>query len=147
MEEPRDWRASAFLQAPPQSRPHGFDEPGPTLWGGETMLLSGQVERTTAYEKGLPFQQKRDAEWVPDTWIWDDQNLVVTDLVGGPARTMVARLEYGRCEFSRRPATRWRVGRPPSDAPAYLSGGVAGPLPAWRPISWQLTLALGVPPF
>ncbi len=55
-----------------------LDEPGPTLWGGDTMLLSGQVERTTPYEKGFPFQQKRDGDaWAPDTWIWNDQNLVV----------------------------------------------------------------------
>jgi 7,8-dihydropterin-6-yl-methyl-4-(beta-D-ribofuranosyl)aminobenzene 5'-phosphate synthase len=55
-----------------------LDEPGPTLWGGGTLLLSGQVERTTPYEKGFPFQQKAEGDgWVPDTWIWDDQNLVV----------------------------------------------------------------------
>lgn len=55
-----------------------LDEPGPTLWGGDTMLLSGQVERTTRYETGFPFQQRQEGlEWVPDTWIWDDQNLVV----------------------------------------------------------------------
>ncbi len=55
-----------------------LDEPGPTLWGGDTMLLSGQVERTTSYETGFPFQERRDGSaWAPDTWIWDDQNLVV----------------------------------------------------------------------
>lgn len=55
-----------------------LDEGGPTLWGAATILLSGQVERTTAYEQGLPLQQKREGnDWVPDPWIWDDQNLVV----------------------------------------------------------------------
>lgn len=55
-----------------------LDEPGPTLWGADTMLLSGQVERTTDYEKGFPPQQRRDGDgWAPDPWIWDDQNLVV----------------------------------------------------------------------
>ena len=55
-----------------------LDEPGPTLWGAGTMLLSGQVERTTSYEQGFPPQQKRDGDdWLPDPWIWDDQNLVV----------------------------------------------------------------------
>lgn len=55
-----------------------IDEPGPTLWGADTMLLSGQVERTTEYEQGFPLQQRRDGDgWAPDTWIWDDQNLVV----------------------------------------------------------------------
>ncbi len=61
-----------------------LDEPGPTLWGGDTMLLSGQVERTTAYEQGFPLQQKADGEgWAPDPWIWDDQNLVVNVLDRG----------------------------------------------------------------
>jgi 7,8-dihydropterin-6-yl-methyl-4-(beta-D-ribofuranosyl)aminobenzene 5'-phosphate synthase len=55
-----------------------LDEPGPTLWGGDTLLLSGQVERTTAYEQGFPLQQRREGDgWAPDPWIWDDQNLVV----------------------------------------------------------------------
>jgi 7,8-dihydropterin-6-yl-methyl-4-(beta-D-ribofuranosyl)aminobenzene 5'-phosphate synthase len=55
-----------------------LDEPGPTLWGGETMLLSGRVERKTSYEQGYPLQQKFDGTaWVPDPWIWDDQNLIV----------------------------------------------------------------------
>lgn len=58
-----------------------LEEAGPTLWGGDTMLLSGQVERVTGYERGFPLQQKRAADggdgWEPDTWIWDDQNLTV----------------------------------------------------------------------
>jgi 7,8-dihydropterin-6-yl-methyl-4-(beta-D-ribofuranosyl)aminobenzene 5'-phosphate synthase len=55
-----------------------LDEPGPTLWGGDTMLLSGRVERTTAYEKGFPAQEKADGDgWLPDPWTWDDQCLVV----------------------------------------------------------------------
>ncbi len=53
-------------------------EPGPSLWGGETFLVSGQVARTTDFETGFPLQQRRDGEgWTPDTWIWDDQNVVV----------------------------------------------------------------------
>jgi len=55
-----------------------LDEPGPSLWAGDTMLLSDQVERTTDYERGFPLQQRADGDaWVPDPWIWDDQNLVV----------------------------------------------------------------------
>ena len=55
-----------------------LEEPGPTLWGAETMLLSGQVERTTDYERGFPLQQKLEgSDWAPDPWVWDDQNLVV----------------------------------------------------------------------
>lgn len=53
-------------------------EDGPSLWGSDTMLLSGRIERTTDYEKGFPLQQMREGDgWVPDTWIWDDQCLVV----------------------------------------------------------------------
>lgn len=53
-------------------------EPGPSLWAGDTMLVSGQVARTTEFETGFPLQQRRDGEsWTPDTWIWDDQNVVV----------------------------------------------------------------------
>jgi 7,8-dihydropterin-6-yl-methyl-4-(beta-D-ribofuranosyl)aminobenzene 5'-phosphate synthase len=55
-----------------------LDEAGPSLWGADTMLLSGQVERVTPYERGFPLQQKRVGDgWEPDTWIWDDQNLTV----------------------------------------------------------------------
>jgi 7,8-dihydropterin-6-yl-methyl-4-(beta-D-ribofuranosyl)aminobenzene 5'-phosphate synthase len=53
-------------------------EPGPTLWCSDTLLVSGQVARTTAFEKGFSLQEKADdSGWVPDTWIWDDQNVIV----------------------------------------------------------------------
>jgi 7,8-dihydropterin-6-yl-methyl-4-(beta-D-ribofuranosyl)aminobenzene 5'-phosphate synthase len=53
-------------------------EDGPSVWGGDTMLLSGRVERMTEYEKGFPLQERRDGDgWVKDTWIWDDQNVTV----------------------------------------------------------------------
>lgn len=43
------------------------------------LLVSGQVERTTSYEAGFPWQQARakDGSWEPDPWIWDDQNAIV----------------------------------------------------------------------
>ncbi len=56
------------------------EDPGPSLWGADTILVSGQVARTTGFEKGFPLQQVRSADaqgWDPDPWIWDDQNIVV----------------------------------------------------------------------
>ncbi|TMK53915.1 MAG: MBL fold metallo-hydrolase [Actinobacteria bacterium] len=45
----------------------------------QSVLVSGQVERTTDYEKGFPLHQTRtqDGGWQPDPWIWDDQNAIV----------------------------------------------------------------------
>ena len=44
----------------------------------ETMLVSGQVQRATEFEKGFPIHYARSAEgWEPDPMIWDDQNLIV----------------------------------------------------------------------
>jgi 7,8-dihydropterin-6-yl-methyl-4-(beta-D-ribofuranosyl)aminobenzene 5'-phosphate synthase len=57
-----------------------IEERGPTLLIDDTVLVSGQVARVTAYEKGFPIQMARsgaDGEWEPDPWTWDDQNLVV----------------------------------------------------------------------
>jgi 7,8-dihydropterin-6-yl-methyl-4-(beta-D-ribofuranosyl)aminobenzene 5'-phosphate synthase len=55
------------------------EERGPSLLVDGNLLVSGQVERVTDYEKGFPWQLARSAEggWEPDPWIWDDQNVVV----------------------------------------------------------------------
>lgn len=56
------------------------EERGPTLLLEGLVLVSGQVERTTSYERGFPLQQARAADgqgWEPDTWIWDDQGVIV----------------------------------------------------------------------
>jgi 7,8-dihydropterin-6-yl-methyl-4-(beta-D-ribofuranosyl)aminobenzene 5'-phosphate synthase len=56
------------------------EERGPTLLIDGTVLVSGQVERVTSYEKGFPAQMARsdrDSTWEPDPWTWDDQNIVV----------------------------------------------------------------------
>jgi 7,8-dihydropterin-6-yl-methyl-4-(beta-D-ribofuranosyl)aminobenzene 5'-phosphate synthase len=43
-----------------------------------TVLVSGQIERTTEFEQGFPIHQARDGDrWQPDPMIWDDQALVV----------------------------------------------------------------------
>lgn len=54
------------------------EERGPSLLFGDDALLTGQVERTTPFEKGFPLQEAANAGgWEPDPWIWDDQGLVV----------------------------------------------------------------------
>lgn len=54
-----------------------IEEKGPSLLLDETVLVTGQVERVTDFEKGFPPQQARtDHGWEPDPWIWDDQAVV-----------------------------------------------------------------------
>lgn len=55
------------------------EERGPSLLLDGAVLVSGQTERVTAFEKGFPLQEARaDAGgWEPDPWIWDDQSVIV----------------------------------------------------------------------
>ncbi len=55
------------------------EERGPSLLLDGAVLVTGQVERVTEFEKGFPYHQARsmDGGWEPDTWIWDDQAVVV----------------------------------------------------------------------
>lgn len=70
---------------PPASRPdleaEGLElveDRGQTLLLDDTILVSGQVERVTEFEKGLPIHYVRSAgSWEPDPMIWDDQNVIV----------------------------------------------------------------------
>lgn len=49
----------------------------PSLLLNDTLLLTGEIERTTPFEQGFPIHQaRRDGEWVPDPLILDDQALV-----------------------------------------------------------------------
>lgn len=60
------------------------EERGPTLLVDGTMLVSGQVERVTGFETGMPIHlAKAEAGdgWEPDPLILDDQNLIV-DVAG-----------------------------------------------------------------
>ena len=54
-------------------------ERGPTLLLDKTVLVTGQVERQTPFERGFPWQESRTATggWEPDPWVWDDQAIVV----------------------------------------------------------------------
>ena len=54
------------------------DERGPSLLLDGSVLITGQVPRTTEFEQGMPIQQARvDGGWEPDPWIWDDQAVVI----------------------------------------------------------------------
>jgi 7,8-dihydropterin-6-yl-methyl-4-(beta-D-ribofuranosyl)aminobenzene 5'-phosphate synthase len=54
-----------------------LEERGPTLLLDGTVLVSGQVERLTGFEKGFPIHQVRHSGgWRPDPWIWDDQGII-----------------------------------------------------------------------
>ena len=54
------------------------EEVGQTLLLDSTLLVSGQVERLTAFEQGFPIHYAHtSAGWEPDPMIWDDQNLIV----------------------------------------------------------------------
>ena len=53
------------------------EERGPSLLLENSVLVTGQVERLTDFEKGFPLQHAHvDGGWEPDTWIWDDQAVV-----------------------------------------------------------------------
>lgn len=54
------------------------EERGPSLLLGNSVLVTGQIARTTEFEKGFPLQQTRtNGAWEPDTWIWDDQAIAI----------------------------------------------------------------------
>lgn len=50
----------------------------PSLLIDNMVLVTGQVERVTDFEKGMPGHfARQDSEWEADPWIWDDQAIVV----------------------------------------------------------------------
>jgi 7,8-dihydropterin-6-yl-methyl-4-(beta-D-ribofuranosyl)aminobenzene 5'-phosphate synthase len=73
------------LHLPPPSR-QDLDREGievteerqPSLLIDGTVLVTGQIERLTDFEKGFPLNYARtNGGWEPDPWIWDDQAVVV----------------------------------------------------------------------
>jgi 7,8-dihydropterin-6-yl-methyl-4-(beta-D-ribofuranosyl)aminobenzene 5'-phosphate synthase len=75
----------AELHLPPPSR-QDLDREGvavseerrPSLLIDGAVMVTGEVERVTAFERGLPGSQARTgAGWEPDPWIRDDQAVVV----------------------------------------------------------------------
>jgi 7,8-dihydropterin-6-yl-methyl-4-(beta-D-ribofuranosyl)aminobenzene 5'-phosphate synthase len=63
-------------------RAAGFElveQRGPSLLLDGALLLTGEIERTTPFEQGMPAHQSlRDGEWLPDPLIRDDQALVAS---------------------------------------------------------------------
>jgi 7,8-dihydropterin-6-yl-methyl-4-(beta-D-ribofuranosyl)aminobenzene 5'-phosphate synthase len=55
------------------------EEHGPSLLLEGAVLVTGQVERVTDFERGFAIHQARTTAggWEPDAWIWDDQAVVV----------------------------------------------------------------------
>jgi 7,8-dihydropterin-6-yl-methyl-4-(beta-D-ribofuranosyl)aminobenzene 5'-phosphate synthase len=90
---PQAWRERRLVfptgvevRLPPPSRPdleaedvEVVEETGPSLLVDGSILVSGQVERTTAFETGFPIHEARGADgaWEPDPLILDDQNVIV----------------------------------------------------------------------
>jgi 7,8-dihydropterin-6-yl-methyl-4-(beta-D-ribofuranosyl)aminobenzene 5'-phosphate synthase len=53
-------------------------ERGPTFLLEDSVLITGQIPRTTPFEQGMPTQQAWiDNAWRPDPWIHDDQAVVM----------------------------------------------------------------------
>jgi len=53
-------------------------ERGPSFLINGTILVTGQIERTTDFEKGLKNQEAEiDGSWRPDPWVYDDQAMVI----------------------------------------------------------------------
>jgi 7,8-dihydropterin-6-yl-methyl-4-(beta-D-ribofuranosyl)aminobenzene 5'-phosphate synthase len=53
------------------------EERGPSLLLENRVLVTGQVERVTDFEKGFPLQYTQaNGGWELDRWIWDDQAVV-----------------------------------------------------------------------
>jgi 7,8-dihydropterin-6-yl-methyl-4-(beta-D-ribofuranosyl)aminobenzene 5'-phosphate synthase len=89
---PEAWRerkivfpTGAELHLPPPSR-QDLDREGivvteerqPSLLIDGTVLVTGQVERVTGFERGFPLNHARaGGAWEPDPLIWDDQAVVV----------------------------------------------------------------------
>jgi 7,8-dihydropterin-6-yl-methyl-4-(beta-D-ribofuranosyl)aminobenzene 5'-phosphate synthase len=89
---PEAWRerkavfpTGAELRLPPPSRHdleaegiHLVEERGATLLMDSTVAISGEVARSTEFERGFPIHYARTADgWAPDPLIVDDQNVIV----------------------------------------------------------------------
>ncbi|HEY6696952.1 MAG TPA: hypothetical protein VIZ67_01925, partial [Acidimicrobiales bacterium] len=49
----------------------------PSLLLDDSVLITGEVDRTTDFEQGMPYHEaQRDGRWEPDPLILDDQALV-----------------------------------------------------------------------
>ena len=54
------------------------EERGPSVLLDGSVLVTGQIDRVTDFEKGFPLQHaETESGWEPDTWIWDDQAIAI----------------------------------------------------------------------
>jgi len=54
------------------------EEVGPSMLVDNMVLISGEVERTTEFEKGFPSHQaKRNNQWETDSLVMDDQCVII----------------------------------------------------------------------
>ncbi len=56
------------------------NDPEPRLLLDGMFYLSGEIPRTTSYEKGIPVQVRRnadDTDWEPDPWVMDERYLAI----------------------------------------------------------------------
>jgi 7,8-dihydropterin-6-yl-methyl-4-(beta-D-ribofuranosyl)aminobenzene 5'-phosphate synthase len=75
----------AEIAAPPPSRMdldregvEVIEQRGPTLLLGNSILITGEVERVTDFEPGFPVQYRRSPNgWEPDFMVADDQGVIV----------------------------------------------------------------------
>lgn len=54
------------------------EEQGPSILLNGSVLVTGQIDRVSEFEKGFPLQHVKTPDgWEPDTWIWDDQAIAI----------------------------------------------------------------------
>jgi 7,8-dihydropterin-6-yl-methyl-4-(beta-D-ribofuranosyl)aminobenzene 5'-phosphate synthase len=72
-----------------------LEERGPTLLIDGALLVSGQVERVTDFERDLPVQQAlaSDGKWQPDPWTWDELAQTLPEAFVQPSVGTVVRVE------------------------------------------------------
>jgi 7,8-dihydropterin-6-yl-methyl-4-(beta-D-ribofuranosyl)aminobenzene 5'-phosphate synthase len=71
-------RGGANARLVPMHAPVGRGCQGPALLVDGTLLISGQIERVTDFEKGFPIHyRRRGHDWEPDFMVWDDQCVMV----------------------------------------------------------------------
>jgi 7,8-dihydropterin-6-yl-methyl-4-(beta-D-ribofuranosyl)aminobenzene 5'-phosphate synthase len=50
----------------------------PFLLAGDSVLVTGEIPRQTAFEKGFPRQRIfSNGKWRPDPWVWDDRAITI----------------------------------------------------------------------
>ena len=54
-----------------------YEEPGPVLFAGDTVLATGQIPRMTPFEKGMPGAKMQTESGLEQDNIEDDQSLVI----------------------------------------------------------------------